>query len=158
MTQLDLISFFSPIFFSFQFFSFCIFMISTSVLFGYLSYFKFFSVKKRFFLDSPNWNFCYNWFSSHVCFMNLPSYVFFFPLRICWSWILILYVFVTCFFFSLFLLNRADILCYHKKRERNILSQTVVIKNKNRWQIYAKSWRPKLRYLTHICVIVISVR
>ena len=38
MTQLDLISFFSPIFFSFEFLSFCLFMISTVVLFGYLSY------------------------------------------------------------------------------------------------------------------------
>ena len=37
MTQLDLINFFSPIFFSFEFLSFCLFMISTIVLFDYLS-------------------------------------------------------------------------------------------------------------------------
>ena len=75
MTQLDLISFFSPIFFSFQFFSFCIFMISTSVLFGYLSYFKFFSVKKRFFLDSPK-----NW---QISFQKNKKNIFLFFLFLC---------------------------------------------------------------------------
>ena len=55
MTQLILISFFSPVFYSFEFLSFCIFMISTIVLFGYLSYFTFLS-KKQFLYDSPkNW-------------------------------------------------------------------------------------------------------
>ena len=41
MTQLDLISFFSAIFYSLEFFIFCLFIISTYVLFSYLSYFNF---------------------------------------------------------------------------------------------------------------------
>lgn len=50
-------------------------MISTSVLFGYLSYFKFFSVKKRFFLDSPK-----NW---QISFQKNKKNIFLFFLFLC---------------------------------------------------------------------------
>lgn len=70
MTQLILISFFSPVFYSFEFLSFCIFMISTIVLFGYLSYFTFLS-KKQFLYDLPK-----NWKVSFIPFKNNKNFIF----------------------------------------------------------------------------------
>ena len=45
MTQLDIISFYSAILFSFEFFIICFFVISVTVLFWYLSY-HFFLINK----------------------------------------------------------------------------------------------------------------